>query len=59
IEKEIPPVSSNIKYRMKIDLEFHDWKDAPDIQTLSIDERLRWRIFDDFTRITLLEFKVP
>ncbi|CAM4818154.1 unnamed protein product [Rotaria magnacalcarata] len=42
IEKEIPPVSSNIKYRMKIDLEFHDWKDAPDIQTLSIDERLHW-----------------
>ncbi|CAM2710587.1 unnamed protein product [Rotaria socialis] len=42
IEKEIPSISPNIKYRMKIDLEFHDWKDAPDIQTLSIDERLHW-----------------
>ncbi|CAF4070693.1 unnamed protein product [Rotaria sp. Silwood2] len=41
-EKQIPPISSNNSYRMKIDLEFHDWKYAPDIQTLSIDERLFW-----------------
>ncbi|CAF4871150.1 unnamed protein product [Rotaria sp. Silwood1] len=41
-EKQIPPISSNNSYQMKIDLEFHDWKHAPDIQTLSIDERLFW-----------------
>ncbi|CAF3924366.1 unnamed protein product [Rotaria sordida] len=41
-EKQIPSVSSNNSYRMKIDLELHDWKHVPDIQTLSIDERLFW-----------------
>jgi tetratricopeptide (TPR) repeat protein len=27
---------------MKIDLEFHDWKSPPDVQTLSIEDRLFW-----------------
>jgi hypothetical protein len=27
---------------MKIDLELLDWKDAPDIQTLSINDRFYW-----------------
>lgn len=42
-EKQIPQISSNKSYRMKIDLEFHDWKDGFDIQKLSIDERIYWR----------------
>jgi hypothetical protein len=41
-EKQIPPASETDSYRMKIDIEFHDWKPAPDIQTLSIDNRLFW-----------------
>ncbi len=41
-EKQIPPLASENSYRMKIDLEFHDWKYAPDIQTLTINERLYW-----------------
>jgi hypothetical protein len=41
-EKQIPPITSNNLYRMKINLEFHDWKAAYDIQTLTINERLYW-----------------
>jgi hypothetical protein len=41
-EKQIPPISSENSYRMKIDLEFHDWKYAPDIQTLTTNDRLYW-----------------
>ncbi|UJR38553.1 hypothetical protein I4U23_031219 [Adineta vaga] len=40
-EKQIPP-ANNQSYRMKIDLELYDWKSPPDVQTLSIDERLFW-----------------
>ncbi len=35
-EKDIPPVTSTNSYRMKIDLELLDWKDAPDIQIFLI-----------------------
>ncbi|CAF1423512.1 unnamed protein product [Rotaria sp. Silwood1] len=42
LEKQIPPVSSNNSYRMKIELELHDWQSPPDVQKLSIDERLYW-----------------
>ncbi len=41
-EKQIPPISSTNSYRMKIYLEFHDWKDPTDIQTLTIDQRIHW-----------------
>ena len=41
-EKQIPPFTTTNPYRMKIDLQFHDWKDPVDIQTLSINERLTW-----------------
>jgi len=41
-EKQIAPITSNNSYRMKIDLEFHDWKYAPDIQILTVDQRLYW-----------------
>ncbi|CAF1349964.1 unnamed protein product [Adineta steineri] len=42
-EKQIPPVNSSTNsYKMKIELEFHDWTSPPDIQTLSITERLFW-----------------
>jgi len=41
-EKQIPPISSNNSYRMKIDLEFHDWKQPIDIQILTADQRLYW-----------------
>ncbi|CAF1139388.1 unnamed protein product [Adineta ricciae] len=41
-EKQIPPVTSTSSYRMRIDLELVDWKDAPDISTLPINERLQW-----------------
>ena len=43
-DKQLHPLSSENSYRMKIDLELHDWKDPPDIETLSIDERLYWRL---------------
>lgn len=42
-EKKIPPISTDNSYRMKIDLEFHDYKDPLNIEKLSIDERLYWR----------------
>jgi len=42
-EKGIPPISEENSYRMKIDLELHDWKYPSDIQTLTVDERLLWR----------------
>ncbi|CAF1189967.1 unnamed protein product [Adineta ricciae] len=41
-EKQIPPVTSTSPYRMRIELELIDWKDAPDISTLPINERLQW-----------------
>ncbi|UJR07620.1 hypothetical protein I4U23_011909 [Adineta vaga] len=41
-EKQIPPITSTNSYRMKIDLELVDWTDAPDIPTLSVNERLNW-----------------
>ena len=41
-EKQIPPNTSTNSYRMKIDLQFHDWKNPVDIQALSINERLAW-----------------
>jgi FK506-binding protein 8 len=41
-EKQIPPTTSLNPYRMKIDLELHDWKSALDVQTLSIEDRLHW-----------------
>ena len=41
-EKQVPPLSSNNTYRMRIELELHDWNTAPDVQTLSVDERLSW-----------------
>ena len=41
-EKQIPPVSSDNSYRMKIDLEFHDWQDPTDVQILSTERRLYW-----------------
>jgi FK506-binding protein 8 len=41
-EKQIPPITSLNPYRMKIDLELHDWISPPDVQTLSIEERLYW-----------------
>jgi len=41
-EKQIPPISSLNSYRMKIDLELHDWISPPDVQKLSIEERLYW-----------------
>jgi FK506-binding protein 8 len=41
-EKQIPPISSLNSYRMKIDLELHDWISPPDVQTLPIEERLYW-----------------
>jgi hypothetical protein len=47
-EKEIPSVSPNNSYRMKIDLELHDWKPATDVQRLSVEERLRWGYFLQF-----------
>jgi len=40
-EKQIPS-SSTGPFRMKIDLELHDWISPPDIETLSIAERLQW-----------------
>jgi hypothetical protein len=39
-DKQISSITSLNPYRMKIELEFHDWISPPDIQTLSIDERL-------------------
>jgi hypothetical protein len=45
-EKQIPPVSADNSYRMKVDLEFHDWKYPPDIPTLSIEQRLYWRFVE-------------
>ncbi|CAF1047316.1 unnamed protein product [Adineta steineri] len=41
-EKQVPPITSTNSYSMKIDLELHDWKYAPEIQTLSVKERLYW-----------------
>ena len=41
-EKQIPPINSLNSYRMKIDLELHQWISPPDIQLLSINERLSW-----------------
>jgi len=41
-EKYIPPVTSLNPYRMKIDLELHDWIAPPDVRKLSIEERLYW-----------------
>jgi tetratricopeptide (TPR) repeat protein len=42
-EKQIPSINSTKNsYKMKIDLEFHDWKSPPDVQTLSIEDRLFW-----------------
>ncbi|CAF0817990.1 unnamed protein product [Rotaria sordida] len=42
LEKEIPSVSSNNSYRMKIELELHDWQSPVDVQKLLINERLCW-----------------
>lgn len=42
-EKGIPPITSENTYRMKIDLELHDWKYPEKIQTLTINERINWR----------------
>ena len=41
-EKHIPPITSINPYRMKIELELHDWISPDDIQILSIDQRLYW-----------------
>ncbi|CAF1038675.1 unnamed protein product [Adineta steineri] len=41
-EKQVPPITSTSSYSMKIDLELHDWKYAPEIQALSVKERLYW-----------------
>ena len=41
-EKQIPPISSTDSYRMKIDLELHDWKSPSDVQYLPVEERLYW-----------------
>ena len=42
-EKQLPSITSSTNsYRMKIDLQLHDWKDPVDISTLSINDRLTW-----------------
>ncbi len=41
-EKQIPSISSLNSYKMKIDLELHDWIPPANVQLLSIDERLYW-----------------
>lgn len=41
-EKQIPPITSENPYRMKIELDFHDWKAPPEISTMKIDERIFW-----------------
>ena len=41
-EKQIPPVTPDKPYRMKIELNLHDWKVPPEISTMSIDERIVW-----------------
>ena len=41
-EKQVPPLSSSNAYRMRIELELHDWSTAPDVQTISVEERLSW-----------------
>lgn len=45
-EKQLPPVTTTNSYRMKIDLQLHDWKDPIDIITLSVNERLAWGLVD-------------
>jgi tetratricopeptide (TPR) repeat protein len=41
-DKHIPPITSINPYRMKIELELHDWISPADVQILSIDQRLYW-----------------
>jgi len=41
-DKHIPPITTINPYRMKIELELHDWISPADIQILSIDQRLYW-----------------
>ena len=41
-EKKIPASSSTGPYRMKIDVELHDWKVSSDVETLAAAERLSW-----------------
>lgn len=41
-EKQIPPPNSLHPYRMKIDLELHQWISPIDIQLLPLNERLYW-----------------
>jgi tetratricopeptide (TPR) repeat protein len=41
-DKHIPPITSMNPYRMKIELELHDWISPADVQILSIDQRLYW-----------------
>lgn len=41
-EKQIPAMTSDKSYRMKIELELHDWQSPDDIRTLPIDERIYW-----------------
>lgn len=41
-DKHIPPITSINPYRMKIELELHDWISPADIQILSIDQRRYW-----------------
>ena len=41
-EKKISARSSTGPYRMKIDVELHDWQVASDVETLSAAERLSW-----------------
>lgn len=41
-EKQIPPVTATSPYRMKIDIQLHDWKYPAEIPTLPVNERLAW-----------------
>lgn len=44
-EKNIPPViDGNPSYRMQIELELHQWKIAEEIQSLSVEKRIFWRL---------------
>ena len=41
-EKQIPAISTINSYKMKIDLELHNWISPSHVQTLPVEERLYW-----------------